>query len=297
MIVGRLQLRAARPTVAQTPAPRAPQSPAARTAQNKPGCSPGFPATQTRAPSARHPALRQTTTASPAAARFCETPFRRQARPAPAAPSQTSRPTPRHLAPAHLPSDHVRSGTAARCAYRVRHSTSVASASARSAAARSIGPLLLRICPAPGFSSTSTNSLPVGRIATRGRGVINTSACPVSAKMAISIGRTIAPLRSTTSPIRIEAPSGNTFCPGAGSTCSSRTVAASTIADCSTGTTASAPSGSGAPVMMREHRPRRAAQASAQPPPRFLRSPAAPAHGPHSAPRTHPSSPCHAAAN
>ena len=106
----------------------------------------------------------------------------------------------------------------------------------------------LRICPGPTGWPTGTSSLPVARIATRGRLVTGTGSAPTEARRPISAGPRRAPRGKTTSPTATSSPARRTLAPGL---TASRTVSVSPAwLVSSTGTTVSTPGGRGAPVMI-----------------------------------------------
>ena len=112
----------------------------------------------------------------------------------------------------------------------------------------SIGPLLSMTSPKPG-SRPETSSVPVEMTATRGFGCTRTRRRPTAKSNATWAGPTTTPESSTRSPLRTSPPIRRT-CRPAGT--------AALICTCttpwsvsSTWTIASAPSGSGAPVMIR----------------------------------------------
>ena len=129
-------------------------------------------------------------------------------------------------------------------------------------AAAIIGPFEFRVWPCAGTASTGTSSLPVERIATRGRGTATTCVAPASAAKPMAAGVRIAPAGSTGVPARKAAPRMPTCCPTRNLGSRNRTrwpacaAAVSSTVD-STGTTASAPGGIGAPVMIRAQPPAR----------------------------------------
>src|SRR5882672_4791797 len=115
-----------------------------------------------------------------------------------------------------------------------------------------------RIWPGPTAWPGETSSSPVERIATRGGNATSTCACPSAASNAMVPGPITSPERASVSPTGKSSPAGRTFSPTA-TGARMRTVAASgdeTASVCSIATTASAPAGSGAPVMIRIASPR-----------------------------------------
>ena len=108
--------------------------------------------------------------------------------------------------------------------------------------------LELRICPGPSGVPGGTSSLPVARMATRGRRATDTRAWPTAASNPTSAGPSRVPRSSSTSPCLTSSALWRTCSPGA-TGCRMLTVAPSWLV-CSTGTTVSAPGGSGAPVMI-----------------------------------------------
>ena len=137
----------------------------------------------------------------------------------------------------------------------------IGSAPSRCTAAAIIGPLELRVCPKAGVAAGGTSSLPVETIATRTRGGTSTCVAPASAASPISALPSAMPAESTSCPRRNAAPCLAMCCPTRNRSSRSRTLppactlAVPSTAD-STGTTASAPAGIGAPVMIRPHAPR-----------------------------------------
>ena len=116
--------------------------------------------------------------------------------------------------------------------------------------AASMGPLELRICPGAGSASTATISSPVVRMATRGLRKASSSAQPQAAASAICPNPMVLPEGSNSSPPRACAPWATMFSPSAmvrGGMSRTRLPSAST---CSSIITASAPAGTGAPVMI-----------------------------------------------
>ena len=148
----------------------------------------------------------------------------------------------------------------------------IGSAASDATAAVSIGPLELRVWPCAGTTSGDTSSLPVERIATRGRAVASTCVAPASAAAPTPAAVRSTPAGRISCPTRKAAARRATCCPGRNRGSCRRTrppacaVAVPSIAD-STGMTASAPDGTGAPVMIRAHAP--------QPIPSVVTSPAA----------------------
>ena len=106
----------------------------------------------------------------------------------------------------------------------------------------------LWICPGPSGLPSGTSSLPVARIATRGRLATDTSSTPMEASRPISAGPSRAPRGMTRSPGATSSAARRTLAP-VGGAC--RTRSRSPVCSvCSTCTTVSAPAGSGAPVMI-----------------------------------------------
>ena len=117
--------------------------------------------------------------------------------------------------------------------------------------------LASRIWPGPGAWPGGTTSLPVARIATRGRRTTATSIHPTAASMPISCGRNTLPGCNTTWPACTSSPACRTFAPAGGAI---RISTSSPSGHCpepaegrvsSKRTTVSAPAGTGAPVIMR----------------------------------------------
>ncbi len=120
-------------------------------------------------------------------------------------------------------------------------------------AATSIAELASKICAGPSTDPGATSSEPVERIRTCGRRCTVTLLAPIAAIRAMAAGSTTAPARSTTDPRDTSSPCGRMFADGAGrreivTVCSPPSVH-------STGTTASAPAGTGAPVITRTAAP------------------------------------------
>src|SRR5438552_1346149 len=106
-----------------------------------------------------------------------------------------------------------------------------------------------RICPFPSGASTSAISSPVQNTATRGRLRTCTFDRPTDASRPISAGRSTVPASRIVSPLRRSSPACRTESPfGVGAVIVTTSLALSLS---STRTTVSAPSGIGAPVMMR----------------------------------------------
>ncbi len=111
-----------------------------------------------------------------------------------------------------------------------------------------------QICPCPSGLPGSTSSAPVDSTTTRGRGWARTVRRPTPARMPSWGGPITVPAASTRSPARTSSPDLRMALPGgAGRLIDTLTVPPSVH---STGTTASAPPGTGAPVMMRVTVPR-----------------------------------------
>mmetsp|Transcript_45923 Transcript_45923/g.130182 ORF Transcript_45923/g.130182 Transcript_45923/m.130182 type:complete len:263 (+) Transcript_45923:802-1590(+) len=132
---------------------------------------------------------------------------------------------------------------------------STASAPASSTKASNIGRLQSTICPRlssrVAAADTSTSSSPVENMATTGRRWTSTLAKPRAANTPISPGPMREPRRRTTSPWAVSEPTLRMFAPGLLATPMSirRTPSTHTSFESSTLTTASAPSGRGAPVV------------------------------------------------
>ena len=129
----------------------------------------------------------------------------------------------------------------------------------------------LRIWNSRGFSSTSTISSPVARIATRGLRYTGTTACPTVASIAMLAKSKRRPRGTTTAPRRASDPCGLIASPAA--TVRSELTRSPVRVTCSTITTASAPRGIGAPVMISSASP------AVQPHPHTIHP-----HGPHRSP-------------
>ena len=111
----------------------------------------------------------------------------------------------------------------------------------------------LRIWPGPGLSSGATSSSPVASTAHRGFASTRIRVRPIAARAPISAARIRWPGRSTTSPVRMSVARRAMFCPGFTGDCSVTRVPSRDVF--STCWTASAPEGTGAPVMIFVHVP------------------------------------------
>ena len=125
----------------------------------------------------------------------------------------------------------------------------IGSPPSRVTSAASIGPLASVIRKPSGGVPIGSNSLPVMRIRTRGRRMTGAWLNPSDDSMPMSCGRKTRPALATTSPARTSSPSCPTCLPGETSPIASTRWPS--IWAFSIGRTASAPSGSGAPVMIR----------------------------------------------
>ena len=133
----------------------------------------------------------------------------------------------------------------------------------RSATA-SIRRLLSRISPGESGRPSSTSSSPVDRTAARILGYTDTVKAFTIASTPSTGGVISVPAASTTSPGFTSSPAGRTASPGC-TLDESRTVCSFTISESSTMTTASAPAGIGAPVMIRIASPRASTRSVAAP--------------------------------
>ena len=129
------------------------------------------------------------------------------------------------------------------------------SAPAVTVAAMSAAELASRICPRAGTWSGETSSVPSAMMPTRGAACTVTSDAPADASSPQPAGVTTSPARSTASPAWASRPATRMFSPtlaGAENLMREPSLP-SPSSTCTTSyfTTASAPSGTGAPVMMR----------------------------------------------
>ena len=108
-----------------------------------------------------------------------------------------------------------------------------------------------RICPGASGRPASTSSSPVDSTPTRGRGWASTSVTPIPASTPRWPGVITSPGENTGSPTRRSSPATRTASPADTSAPSATRAPSSRRVVCSTITTASAPSGIGAPVKMR----------------------------------------------
>ena len=135
-------------------------------------------------------------------------------------------------------------------------------------AASSAQALLLRTWPARMLALISTISSPVGTMAALARGWARTAVTPTDPSTPISAGPRRRPAWTTTAPALMSPPAGRTFSPESArsSTATSRRSVLlvrgsvprwpqSVRSVSSKGTTASAPAGTGAPVMIRAASP------------------------------------------
>ena len=215
---------------------------ARRTRTTRPGCRAGRGSGCRRARRAR--------TAWPGGWRSASSPSSRcgRAPPSPRRPRPCSR---RRSSPARrsaaAPSRRRASSTASSSGTRPR---SIGSAPAAATRATSIGRFESRIWPRASGSPGGTSSSPVDSRPTRGRGTTVTSVRPTLASTPRWVGRSSVPAGTTTSPTCTSSPAPRTAVPGLTSSVSSTSSGPAGRLR-STITTASAPSGIGAPVMIR----------------------------------------------
>ena len=124
--------------------------------------------------------------------------------------------------------------------------------------------LMSRTWPARGVSRGSTNSSPVGRIATLGRRWTSTDVTPTPASAPTSWLLRRAPARRINSPSFMSSPTPRTFSPTAAGRLTSRVSSSGAVVNSSI-TTASAPSGTMPPVRMRAASPRPTENSGAAP--------------------------------
>ena len=170
----------------------------------------------------------------------------------------TSRPTPAARRP---PGSRAPCGCASGWSGRISNGSTTPPSRATSARSTTEFESTMQ-CPL-GTLPAGSSSSPVTISATRGRRTQRALATPIAASSPASCGRRRRPARSTTSPAFTSSPIAPTCLRGAtGSRTSrrpSRSLATSAI------TTASAPSGSGAPVMMRTAWPAATRPSNARP--------------------------------
>jgi hypothetical protein len=122
---------------------------------------------------------------------------------------------------------------------------------ASAAMASNVGRLLSRIWPGRNAPGPDTSSSPVDMTPTRGRGWARTSATPSEASTPTRPGVISSPADSTTSPGLRSSPTSLRWVPASTAASMRTDLPLSSRSVRSTMTTASAPSGSGAPVKMR----------------------------------------------
>jgi hypothetical protein len=115
--------------------------------------------------------------------------------------------------------------------------------------ATSVGPIASRTCASPRVWPATATSSPVTMTDTRGRRCTRTRSSPSAAATATCPGPTGVSARNRTSPFDTSSPARRTFVPGSGAA-ENRTESPVSVAS-SRRTTASAPTGTGAPVAMR----------------------------------------------
>ncbi len=160
-----------------------------------------------------------------------------------------------------MPSSSARRISASSSATRPR-STGSTPISSR-AASRAVR-LESRIWPGPSGRPGATSSSPVDRTPTRGRVPTCTPVAPMLANTPRWAGVRAVPAPNTSSPACRSSPARRTWLPGS-TAISTRTPSSPTAAVRSTITTASAPGGIGAPVMIRTASPAPTARVGATP--------------------------------
>ncbi|GAO05621.1 hypothetical protein PSR1_04536 [Anaeromyxobacter sp. PSR-1] len=130
-------------------------------------------------------------------------------------------------------------------------------------AAASARPFESTSSPGPGTLPGGTSSSPVGRIATLGRRRTTSSARPIPAASPTAPGSTTVPAAIATAPAARSEPRARTKRPGSAARRNTAALPARRTSSCIS--TASAPSGSGAPVKIRQQLPGGSAAAAGRP--------------------------------